>query len=92
MLDTRLLDFVALQPWLNALVLRIEGTQVRNKVLDNMHVRQGVNLVGILALFVDVSETGEAIGTIDIHRAAATNTLTTGSAQCKYIGQGVRAL
>ena len=39
----------ALQPGLNGLVLRVEVVQVRNEVLDDVHVRQGVDLDRLVA-------------------------------------------
>jgi len=70
------------QPWLDGLVLIIEVRQISDQILDDEHVRKRVDLGGLAAL-VNITEAGECVGTVDVHRATAANTFSAGSAECK---------
>lgn len=67
--------YLGLQPGLDGLVLVVEVGHVRHQVLDDIHVRKGVDLHGLAGL-VDEAQAGEGVTTVDIHGAAATDTLT----------------
>mmetsp|Transcript_36413 Transcript_36413/g.114130 ORF Transcript_36413/g.114130 Transcript_36413/m.114130 type:complete len:295 (-) Transcript_36413:144-1028(-) len=62
------------QPRLDGAVLVVEVGEVRHEVLDDVHVRQRVNL-GRLRRPVDVAQAGERVPAVDVHRAAAADAL-----------------
>lgn len=65
---------VGLEERLDGSVLLVELGQVWHEVLDNVHVRQGVDL-GVI-LLVDPAEAGEGVDTVNIHSARTADTLT----------------
>lgn len=69
-----------LQVWLNAAVLLVELRQVRNKVLDDVSVRQGVN-VALRRILVNTAQTGKRIHTINVHGTASANALAAGASE-----------
>mmetsp|Transcript_21075 Transcript_21075/g.52750 ORF Transcript_21075/g.52750 Transcript_21075/m.52750 type:complete len:244 (+) Transcript_21075:662-1393(+) len=75
-----LLDVLALQPGLNRLVLIVEVGEVRDEVLDDVRVRQGLDLNGLRA-WLDVQQASQAILAIDVHRTRTTNALSAGAAE-----------
>lgn len=77
------LGVLRLQPRFDRLVLVVEVGQVGDQVLDDEHVRQGVDLDRFGGL-VDVAEARQRVRTVDVHGAAATDTLTARTAE----GQG----
>jgi len=69
-----------LQEGLNRLVLGVELGQIGNKILDNVGVGQGINLGG-LAINLNLANTGEGVGTANVHGAGTANTLTAGATE-----------
>ena len=75
-----------LQPRLDGAVLLVEVAHVRNKVLDNIHVREGVDFRGLAgrvagSLGLDVAQTGQGVGAVDVHGARAADALPAGAAE-----------
>ena len=48
----------------------------RHQILDHVHVRQRVNFNLCLGLAINTAQTGQSIGTVDIHGTRATNPFT----------------
>lgn len=71
---------IGLEVWLNAPVLLVELCQVGDQVLDNVHVRQGVN-VRVRLLAVNAAKARKRVHTINVHGATATDTLTARAAE-----------
>ena len=67
---------VLLDPRLDGSVLSIEQVHVGNQVLDNVHVRQRVNLGGLAGVCVDVADARQSILTSDVHCAGSADTFT----------------
>mmetsp|Transcript_75339 Transcript_75339/g.207855 ORF Transcript_75339/g.207855 Transcript_75339/m.207855 type:complete len:321 (+) Transcript_75339:139-1101(+) len=63
-----LLDVLPLQPGLNGLVLVVEVGEVGHQVLNDVRVRQRLDLDGLVAR-LDVQEAREAVLAIDVHGA-----------------------
>lgn len=66
---------VALQPRLDGLVLAVEVGEVRHQVLDHVHVRQRVDLGGLVDVRVDVADAGQRVDAVDVHGAGAAHAL-----------------
>lgn len=75
---------VPLQIRLDRLVLLVEERQIRNEILDDIGVRQGVYLHLGVVLSWDTAQAREGVGAVDVHRAASANTLAARPAE----GQG----
>jgi len=73
---------LSLQPGLDTPVLFIEVVHIRNQVLDNVHVRQRINL-GSLVIGFNLGQTGEGIYTSNIHGARSTDALPARSPECQ---------
>lgn len=61
-------------------------SHIRNQILDNIHVRQRVNLGHIstrllLPLRLNVTKTGEGVASVNVHGARSANSLTARSAE-----------
>ena len=69
-----------LQVWLNAAVLLVELRQVRNEVLDDVSVRQGVN-VALRRILVNTAQAGKRVHTINVHGTASADALTAGASE-----------
>lgn len=69
-----------LEVWLNAAVLLVELGQVRNKILNNVSVRQGVN-VALRRILVDAAQASKRVHAINVHGTATANALTTGATE-----------
>ena len=72
---------LALEIGLDGSVLLVELGEVGNKVLDNVCVREGVDLGSTMRFVCDAAEAGKGIDSIDVHGTGAANTLTTRSAE-----------
>jgi len=72
---------VILQVRLDRLVLFIELCQIRDEVLDYVHVWKRIDLRVFAFSPVDTAETGKSILAIDVHSARATNALSARSAE-----------
>jgi len=72
-----------LQPWLNRLVLSVKVGHIWHQVLDNVHVWEWVDLADLTAVLVDSREASQVVLAIDIHRAAAANSLSAGSSEAQ---------
>mmetsp|Transcript_14006 Transcript_14006/g.27312 ORF Transcript_14006/g.27312 Transcript_14006/m.27312 type:complete len:232 (+) Transcript_14006:129-824(+) len=80
------LAVLSLKPGLNGAVLLVEISHIGNQILDNIHVRQRVNLGHIstrllLPLRINVTKTGEGVASVDVHGARPANSLTARSAE-----------
>lgn len=65
-----------LEEGLDGLVLLIELGEIGDEILDDIHVRQGVDLRrGGIAL--NLASAGEGVGSFNIHGAGATDSFTT---------------
>lgn len=71
---------LGLKPGFNGFVLLIEVGEIGDQILHNEHVWERVDDSGV-GVLVDVAETGEGVGAVDVHRTGATNTLTTGASE-----------
>lgn len=69
-----------LEVWLNAAVLLVELRQVRNQILDDVRVRQGVN-VALRRIFVNTAQASKRVHTINVHGTATANALTAGATE-----------
>jgi len=67
---------VRLQERLNGLVLLVELSHVGYDVLDDEHVRKGVDLDILCTLGVDSLQACERVLTIDVHGAGPANALS----------------
>jgi len=74
---------VSLQPGLNAPVLFIEVVHVRDEILDNIHVRQRVDLGG-LVVGLNLGQAGKGVHASNVHSARATDAFPAGPSE----GQG----
>jgi len=63
---------VALQPGLNGTILLVKVVHVGNQVLDDVHVRQWVNLRS-LVVALNFAEASQGVDTANVHGARATN-------------------
>jgi hypothetical protein len=68
---------VILKVGLDGLVLLVEQSEVGDEVLHNIHVGKRVNLCVLILSAVDATEARESILAVYVHRARATNTLST---------------
>lgn len=69
-------DLRTLKVGLNGLVLLVEMGQVRDKVTDDKHVRERVDLLGLGQVGVNTAETCKSVVTINVHGAGTANTFT----------------
>ena len=75
-----------LEPRLDGPVLLVEVAHVRDEVLDDIHVRQGVDF-GCLArrvagsLGLDIAQAGQGVGAVDVHGTRAADSLAAGAAE-----------
>ena len=68
-------NIARLQPWLNGTVLFVEIAHVRDQILENVHVREGVYFGGRLGIVVDVGQTGEGVASLYVHGAGSADSL-----------------
>lgn len=78
---TLALGIGGLQPRFNGTVLFVEIAHVGDQVLDDVHVREWINLGGLLIFFVNVIQTRERVDPVNVHGATATNAFATGTAK-----------
>lgn len=71
---------VPLQVGLDGLVLLVEVRQVGHEVLDDVGVRQGVDL-HLLGVGRYSAQAGEGVGAVDVHGAGAADALAAGAAE-----------
>jgi len=76
---------VSLEPGLDGLVLHVEGSKVGHQVTNNLHMGQGVDGRGLGVSLVDLAQTGQRVGAIDVHGARAANTLTARTAESESL-------
>src|SRR5690606_6672123 len=69
------------QPGLDRGVLGVEVGQVRDQVLDHVHVRQRVDRDLPLAAVLDGLGAGQRVGAVDVHRARTADALAAGPAE-----------
>lgn len=62
-----------LEPRFDRSVLLVKISHVGDQILQNVHVGQGVNLRRRFAIVVDVGQTRERVGSLNVHRAATAN-------------------
>jgi len=70
------LVFGRLQPRLDGTVLFVEIAHVRDQILENVHVREGIYLGCRLGVVVDVCETGEGVASLDVHGAGSADSFS----------------
>ena len=75
-----------LEPGFDGAVLFVEVTHVGDQVLHDVHVGEGVDFGGLAgsvagALRFDVAQTGQGVGTVNVHGARAADTLTAGTTE-----------
>jgi len=73
---------VALEPWLDRLVLVVEICEIRHEILDHIRVWERLDLDGFWAR-LNVHQASEAILTLDVHGTGSTDALTARSAKGK---------
>jgi hypothetical protein len=69
-----------LQPWFNGSVLFVEVGHIGDQVFNDIHVREGVNFGGGSA-GINVRQTGQGVGAVDIHGAGPANAFAAGPAK-----------
>ena len=74
---------VRLQPGFNGTILFIKVPHVRDQVLENVHVGQGINLGRLGCIIINVTETCQGVGPINIHGTGTTNSFPAGSTKCQ---------
>ena len=52
-----------------------------HEILDDVHVRKGVNLGGFGSVGLDPAEAGESVDAVDVHGATAADSLSAGPAE-----------
>jgi hypothetical protein len=67
----------ALEVGLDGAVLLVEERHVRDKVLDDVHVREWVDARLLGSVCGNAAQAGQGIDTVDVHGAATANALTT---------------
>lgn len=72
---------VVLEVRLDALVLLVEEREVGHEVLDDVHVRERVDLGVRRGRAVDAAEARERVLPVDVHRARAADALAAGAAE-----------
>ena len=70
-----------LEPRLYARVLRVEGGQVGNKILDDRHMRQRIDRHGIGVLSSDAREARERVSSVDVHGARSADAFAAGASE-----------
>jgi len=65
----------ALKVRLDLFVLIVEVGHVWHEILDDIHVREGVNFGRFGSAGVDSAETGQSVGAVDVHGATAADAL-----------------
>lgn len=74
-------EVLSVQVWFYGLVLLVEVCQVGDKVPDDVHVWQRVDL-GLLGLvLVDLAQTGKGVAAANVHGTGAADTLSAGSSE-----------
>jgi hypothetical protein len=68
-------DVARLQPGLDGTVLFVEIAHVRDQILENVHVREGIYFGGCLSVVVDIGQTGEGVASLDVHGAGSADSL-----------------
>jgi len=56
--------------------LFVEIAHVRDQILENVHVREGIYLGRRLGVVVDVCETGEGVASLDVHGAGSADSFS----------------
>jgi len=62
-------------------VLFVKESKVRDQVLDNVHVRKGVDLGVFAGVPVNTAETSESVLSIHVHGTRTADTLSAGAAK-----------
>ena len=83
LLCSNFLAIVSLQPRLYTTILIVKIVHVRHKILDNVHVRQRINLGTCIQVAVNLTDTRKSVGTTDIHGARSADTLAARSPECQ---------
>jgi hypothetical protein len=66
-----------LQPRFDGSVLFVKVAHIGDQILNDVHVRQRVNLGGHLGVIVNVGQAGQGVGTVNVHGTRSTNALAT---------------
>jgi len=74
---------IALEVWLNGLVLLVELGQIWYDVLDNVGVGKWVDLGFLLGIGWDTAQASQSVDTIDVHGTTSADTLTARSSEGK---------
>jgi hypothetical protein len=77
------LGMFGLQPRFNGTILFVEISHVWNQIFNDVHVRKRVDLGSLLGVITNVGETGQGVGTVDVHGAGSTDSLAARSAKCQ---------
>lgn len=72
-----LLFFPGLQPGFNGTVLFVEVAHVRDQILHNVHVWQRINFGGLAGIVVDITQTGQSVGSVNVHGTGSADSLAT---------------
>ena len=72
--------FIALQPWLNSLILSIEIRHIRHQILYDVHVGKRINF-GLRRVRVDSGEAGQGIATVNVHSTRSADSLPARTAE-----------
>jgi len=64
-------------------VLFVKESEVRDEVLDDIHVWKGVDLRVLARVPVDAAETGQGVLAINVHGTRTTDTLSARTPECE---------
>ena len=79
---TRFLGVGGLQPRFDGTVLLIKVTHVGHQILEDKHVRQGIDLGGLAGVFlIDVGQARQGVDSIDVHGTRSTDPFPARSAE-----------
>mmetsp|Transcript_10638 Transcript_10638/g.30389 ORF Transcript_10638/g.30389 Transcript_10638/m.30389 type:complete len:202 (-) Transcript_10638:58-663(-) len=78
-----LLFTFGLQPRFDGAVLLVEVAKVWDQILDDVHMRQRVDLRCRLGVVIDVRQACQRVAAVDVHGAGSTDALAARSAECK---------
>jgi len=65
-----------LEVWLDGFVLLVEVGEIRDDILDNVGVRERVDLGLLFCVDGNTAQTSQCVATINIHCTASTNSLS----------------
>ena len=68
----------SLQPGFDGLVLRVKVCHIRNKILDDIGMWQGVDLHGCRRL-VDEAQASKSVASVDVHGAGTADSFSAGA-------------